>query len=344
MKILKNFNIAKQKVLVRCDFNVPFDEKGKILDDFKIRQSLPTIKYLIKNRAKIILMSHLGRPKKNQRYSLKVIALRLTRLLKQKVMFLDECLGPKVKKETEKIMPEEIILLENLRLYKQEEENDDRFAKELAGLADIYINDAFGACHRVHASVVGVPNYLPAVAGLLLEKEIKILTVLMKNPKKPLITIIGGKKVETKVKVIEKISIISDFVLIGDLLKREIIEKRISFQNNQKIIFSQNNTNKENDISLETIKLFRKKIMLAKTVFWNGPLGMTEREEFSKGTRAIIQAIIESRAFSVIGGGETIEFINRIGLIEKFNHVSTGGGAMLEFLSGAKLPGLEPLK
>lgn len=343
MKTLKDFNFKNKRVLLRCDFNVPFDEKGLISDDFRIKQSLPTIEYFKKKGAKIILMSHLGRPNKNQKYSLKPIGSRLEKLLEQKVKFLDKCLGKKIEKEIEKMKPGEIILLENLRFHEEEEENSANFAKELSKLGDIYINDAFSACHRSHASIVLLPKYLPSGAGLLLEKEIKVLTNLMESPEKPLLAIIGGKKVETKVKLIDKISEISDFVLIGGLIKKEIEQKKIKLKNPQKIISPVDDI-LTFDIGPKTIEHFKEKIFQAKTIFWNGPLGMTEKEEFTKGSKEIAKAIIESGAFSIIGGGETIEFINRIGLVDKFSHISTGGGAMLAFLAGEKLPGIEVLK
>ena len=343
MKTLKDFNFKNKRVLLRCDFNVPFDEKGLISDDFRIKQSLPTIEYLKKKGAKIILMSHLGRPNKNQKYSLKPIGSRLEKLLEQKVKFLDKCLGKKIEKEIEKMKPGEIILLENLRFHEEEEENSANFAKELSKLGDIYINDAFSVCHRSHASIVLLPKYLPSGAGLLLEKEIKVLTNLMESPEKPLLAIIGGKKVETKVKLIDKISEISDFVLIGGLIKKEIEQKKIKLKNPQKIISPVDDI-LTFDIGPKTIEHFKEKIFQAKTIFWNGPLGMTEKEEFTKGSKEIAKAIIESGAFSIIGGGETIEFINRIGLVDKFSHISTGGGAMLAFLAGEKLPGIEVLK
>ena len=385
MQILKDFNFKNKQVLVRCDFNVPLLLKkgeGEILDDFRIKQTIPTIEYLIKQGAKIILMSHLGRPEGRElKYSLKLIALRLEKLLNMKIRFVTDCIGEKMKKEVEKLKPSEIILLENLRFYKEEEENDENFAKELSELANIYVNDAFGASHRAHASIVGIPKYLPSGAGFLLEKEIKILTDLIKNPKKPLVAIIGGKKVETKTKLIDKITEIGDFILVGDLIKKEIEERNIQFKYPKKIVkpvmqvseanaayskrlrlssplrsanasiatqgnalhFSSSDIC-EKDINSQTIKLFKEKIALAKTIFWNGPLGMIEEEKFSKGSEEIAKAIIKSNAFSVIGGGETVEFINKLGLAEKFNHLSTGGGAMLEFLSGDSLPGIEALK
>jgi len=344
MKTIRDFNPKGKRVLIRCDFNVPLSPEGEILDDFRIKKTLPTIKYLIEKKAKVILISHLGRPKgRQEKYSLKPVAKKLERLFKNKVKFLDDCLGEKVANEIEKMKEKDIILLENLRFYKEEEENDERFAKKLSKLGDIFINDAFGASHRAHASIVGIPKFLISGAGLLLEKEIKILKNLLQNPQKPLVAIIGGKKVEDKVKAIDKISKVALFILVNGLIQREIKEKNIFFKFPQKLVEPVDEIDGK-DIGPMTISLFKQKIALAKTIFWNGPLGMIEKEEFQNGTKEIAKTIIESGAFSVIGGGETVEFINQLKLASKFNHVSTGGGAMLEFIAGEKLPGIEALK
>ena len=363
MKSLKDFNLKGKKVLVRVDFNVPLSEKGVILDDFRIKASLPTIEYLIKKRGKIILISHLGRPEGKfvKKFSLKTVALRLEKLLKRKVhpvklrlrrtafggfnrvKFLPDCLGEKVEKEIETMKEAEVVLLENLRFYKEEEKNDQNFAKNLAKLADVFVNDAFSVCHRSHASVVGITKYLPSGAGFLLEKEIKVLSQIIKNPKRPLVVIIGGKKVEDKAKVVEKFSKIADFVLTGDLVAKEIKKGKIKVKSLSKILFPLDS--KDNfDIGQKTIKIFQKIIQKAKTIFWAGPLGKIEERKYQRGTKEIIKAILKSQAFSVVGGGDTIEFINKIGLAEKFDHLSIGGGAMLKFLAGEKLPGLQSLK
>ena len=345
MKTLKDFNFKGKRVLVRCDFNVPLDEKGNILDDFRIRATIPTIEYLVKKGAKVILMSHLGKPEG------KVVEdLRLTPVQNKLMEYLDlsitkakDCLGKEIEDWIAEMKPGEILLLENLRFQKEEELNEENFAKNLAKLGDIYINDAFGACHRNHTSIVGVPKYLPSGIGFLIEKEMRVLTKFLKQPKKPLISIIGGKKVETKVKVIDKISEIADFILIAGLIKKEITERGIQLKYPQKIIGPIDEVAGGKDIGQKTINLLKEKIKKAKTIFWNGPLGKIEEKEFSKGTKEIAEAIVESKVFSVVGGGETVEFLNKLGLTSKFNHVSTGGGAMLVFLSGEKLPGLEVL-
>ena len=375
MKDLKDFNFENKKVLVRVDFNVSLSDKGSILDDFRIKKAIPTIKYLAEKGAKIILISHLGRPypwlsqgisnfqfpvSKKKEYSLKPIVKRLEKLLNNRirpvksvkkgaagpqfnrVRFLDDCIGDRVEKETGKIKSGEIILLENLRFYKEEEKNDKTFARKLSRLATIFINDAFSVCHRAHASVVGITKYLPSAAGFLLEKEIKALSQVVKRPKRPLVVIIGGKKIDDKAKVAEKFSKMADSLLVGDLVADEIKKGGISIKE-EKIIFPVEDKEKF-DISPKTVKIFKSKIKKAKTIFWAGPLGKVEEKKYQKGTRATARAIIESGAFSVIGGGDTLEFINKAGLAEKFSHVSTGGGAMLDFLAGEKMPGIEVLK
>ena len=345
MKTLQNFDVKGKRVLVRCDFNVPLGDQGEILDDFRIKETIPTIEYLLKEGAKIILMSHLGRPEGKIVESLRLTPIqdRLMEYLDLSIVKADDCVGPEIEKWTYEMLPGEILLLENLRFHKEEEENDERFAKKLSKLGDIFINDAFGASHRAHASIVGIPKFLISGAGLLLEEEIKILKNLLQNPQKPLVAIIGGKKVEDKVKAIDKISKVAHFILINGLIQREIKEKNIFFKFPQKLVEPVDEIDGK-DIGPVTISLFKQKIALAKTIFWNGPLGQIEKEEFQNGTKEIAKAIIKSCAFSVIGGGETVEFINQLKLASKFNQVSTGGGAMLEFIAGEKLPGIEALK
>lgn len=375
MKTLKDFNFKGKRVLLRCDFNVPLNEKGNILDDFRIRQAIPSIEYLIKKGGKILLISHLGRPEGKfvKKFSLRPVALRLRKLLKRKIRFLEDCIGERVEKEAAELRSSsrkrdgrrnlflrpspaladaraiketkigEVVLLENLRFYKEEQENDQDFAKALSRLGDIFINDAFSVCHRSHASVVGITKYLPSGAGLLLKKEIRVLSQVIENPKRPLVVVIGGKKVEDKAKVVEKFSKMADFVLTGGLVAEEIKKGKIKIKSPQKVFFPVDEKNGL-DIGQKTIKIFKEKIQKAKTIFWAGPLGKIEEKKYQKGTKAIARAISQSDAFSVVGGGDTVEFINRINHAEKFNHVSIGGGAMLEFLAGEKLPGLEALR
>jgi phosphoglycerate kinase len=345
VKTLKDFSVTDKRVLVRCDFNVPLDKKGNILDDFRIRQTLPTIKYLVDNKAKIILMSHLGEPggKVVPELKLDIVAEKLAEYLKFPIGKEDDCIGPDAETESNKLEPGRVLLLENLRFHKEETDNDQDFAKKLSYLGDIYVNDAFGVCHRDQASVTGVPGILPNCAGLLLEKEIESLDRVTINPEKPMVAIVGGIKVETKSKFIDKISKVADYVIISGLIAKEIADKNIKFEFPEKIIVPTGQLDAL-DINDESIKIFQEKIMQAKTILWNGPFGKFEDKEYAKGTLAIVKAIIDSGAFSVVGGGETVEFLNKQSMIDKFSHVSTGGGAMLQYLSGDKLPGLEALE
>jgi phosphoglycerate kinase len=346
MKTLKEFTANGRRVLVRCDFNVPTDNKGKILDDFKIRQSIPTIKYLIEQGAKVILMSHLDPESTgvaDRKYTMDNVGERLSEHLRMSIKKVNDSIGPEVDAQTRTLDDGEVLLLENLKFYKEEEDGDEEFAKKLSYLGDFYVNDAFGTCHRNYASIVGVPKNIPYCAGLLLEKEVKILGSFLRESEKPVVAIVGGKKVETKAKFIEKLLETTDFVLVSGLIAKEIEEKDIKFAFPQKIIVPLGQLDAP-DINEESVKIFEEKIMQAKTVLWNGPFGKFEEEKYSAGTLAIAKAIINSKAFSVVGGGETVEFLEKNGIIDKFSHVSTGGGAMLNYLSGDKLPGIEALE
>ena len=398
LKTIRDFEVKGKRVLVRVDFNVPLNEKGAILDDFRLVQTLPTIEYLLGKGAKVILISHLGRPNpeseirnpkkicrppcfamrsgqanpndqipiksrliakqlqgaerlvlipnSKQKLSLRPVAQRLEKLLKRKIIFLSDCIGDRVRREIKKMKAGEAVVLENLRFYRGEEENDPKFAKQLACLGEIFIQDAFAACHRQHASIVGLPKLLPAGIGLLLEKELGCLTRLSNNSQRPLVVIIGGAKVQTKIKLINKFSKIADWVLVGHLIKKEIDREQASAKYERIIepIDGLKEKGEYFDIGPKTIKLFSEKISRAETVFWNGPLGKIEEKNFTQGSLAIAKAIIKSDAYSVVGGGETIAFLREYNLRSKFNFVSTGGGAMLAFLSGEKLPGIEAIK
>lgn len=349
MKTLKEFTLFDKRVLVRCDFNVPIDEKGNILDDFRIRQALPTIKYLIDHKAKIILMSHLGEPDGKIVPELKLdkVAEKLAGYVNFPIGKEDDCVGLEVEEESKKVESGKILLLENLRFHKEEtlpegSSNLD-FAKKLSYLGDIYVNDAFSVCHRDNASVALVPQFLPNCMGLLLEEEIESLDKVMKNPEKPLVVIVGGTKVETKAEFINNISKVADCVIISGLIDKEVTEKNIKFACPEKIVVPVGQLDSP-DISLESVKMFKEKILPGKTILWNGPFGKFEDGKDAGGTLAIANAIIDSGAFSVVGGGETIEFLDKRGMIDKFSHVSTGGGAMLSYLAGDKLPGIEALQ
>ena len=392
MKTIRDFDVNNKRVLVRAGFDVPLDEKGGILDDFRVQKSLPTIRHLIERDAKVILISHLGRPQKaqssklktqshnlklktKQKFSLRVVALRLGELLNMPVKFIDDCVGDKVEQEVGKMSAGEIILLENLRFYNEETEGSAEFAEKLARLGDVFIQDGFSVCHREHSSITGIPKFLPSAMGFLVEQEIKILSELLEQPQRPLIVIMGGAKAKTKIKALNKISEIADQVLIGHLIEKEISRHRHNERREfsrtsgarqsipvrhceergsatkqslpQKIIApidSLRANNKDLDIGAETIDLFARKILKAKTIFWNGPLGDINDKRFTDGSLEIAKAIIASRAYSIVGGGDTVGFLHQNNLRDKFNFVSTGGGAMLAFLAGSPLPGLSALK
>ncbi len=345
MKLLTNFDVAGKRILVRCDFNVPLDDNGQVSEDFKIRQTLPTINYLRGKGAKIILMSHLG--DKETAPSLEPVKKVLESVLGFAIKKTDDCIGTAVENEVLKLQDGEVLLLENVRMHKEEKENNPEFAKELSHLADIYINDAFAVCHRNHASVAGVPQYLPHGAGLLLEKEVENLGRILQNPVHPMLALVGGTKVSTKATFIEKISQVADVVIVSGLIKKEMQENsrlRQGFGVPKEKIIGPVGDLAALDISEESITLFKEHIMAAKTILWNGPFGKYEDEQYKKGTLEIAKAIVASGAFSVAGGGETVEFLQKEGMMDQFSHVSTGGGAMLAYLAGEELPGLKALE
>ncbi len=379
LKSIRDFEIKGKRVLLRTDFNIPLDEKGEIEDDFRIKQTIPTIQYLIKKGAKIILISHLGRPKgKSKKYSLKPVSSRIEELLNKKIRFTD-------KEEVGDINEGEIVLMENLRFHPEEMENDQGFAQRLSKLGEIYINDAFSVCHRNHASIVGIPKILPSGIGLLLENEINALSKVIENPKRPLIAVIGGIKLSTKIGIIKNFLKTADHLLLGgkifepfliakgilvgktflseemenELEKINLTDPKIHLPVDGVISLSGleedylhksaiGKVRKDEgifDIGPETIKLFSLLIESAGTIILSGPMGYFEREPFDIGSKSIVQAIIKNdSAFKVAGGGETNMFLAKYGFREKFNHISTGGGAMLAFLAGNKLPGIEALK
>lgn len=344
MRNITDFNVENKRILIRCDFNVPLDDSGNILDDFKIKETLPTIQYLIENKAKIILISHLGDPNGGviEYLRLDKVKNRIEELIGTEIKKAEDCTGLEVQDYVSHLNSGEILLLENLRFHEEEKNNDTEFAKELSKLGDIFVNDAFAECHRSYASIVGIPNYLPHGAGLLLEKEIKNLSNVLENPERPMIILIGGKKVHDKAKFIERMLVIADSIIVSGLIKKELDDKKMNFKGQEKILWPSGDLEAQ-DISEETIKTFKENIAKAQTIVWNGPFGKTEDENFINGTLQIAEAIIKGGAYSVVGGGSTVDFIRDYHLLSKFNHVSTGGGAMLEFLSGEKLPGIEAL-
>jgi len=389
MKTLKDFDFKDKKVLLRTDFNVPLSEQGEVADDFRIRMSVPTIEELLKRNASIIIISHSGRPGEKdtdrRNLSLKPIAERLERLLGREVRFLDDCLGRAVEEEASRMKRGDVLLLENLRFYSQEKENDEGFAKALASLADIFINDAFAVCHRSHASIVEVPRFLPSAAGPLLQKEIRVLSQFLENPERPSVGIIGGAKVSTKIKLIPNLLKKVDHLLLGGKMANDImavkgISTNLPLPDDEKTVKSMRAINLSNpkihlpmdlivspdkvgniytrvagpgeikkdelalDIGPKTVDVFSSIIKEAKTVFWNGSLGMAEQEKFSSGSLGVASAIAQSQAFSILGGNDTVAFVRENALQDGFSHLSTGGGAMLEFLSKGHLVGLSALK
>lgn len=341
MKTLYDAEIKKgTRVLVRCEFNCPLSEEGKILDDRRIQAVIPTIQYLSEKNAKIILMGHLGRPggKVVENLRLTPIVDRFFNYLNLQISKAPGCVGEDIEKMVKEMRIGEVLLLENLRFHKGEERNDDAFARRLALLGDIFVNDAFGVCHRNHASVAGVPKYLPSFAGFSLEEEIKVMTQTLENSERPLVAVFGGAKIDTKLPVIEKFLDIADYILVGGKISNEI-----NFFN-PKIYLPVDSIGNGSDIGPKTQNKFKKIISRAKTIVLNGPMGYLEKKEFENGTKEIIEAISKSKAFKIAGGGETILAIFKYNLQGKFDFISTGGGAMLKFLTGEKLPGIEALE
>ncbi len=380
MKKLKDFDLQGKNVLIRCDLNAPVSPEGKVLDNFRIKSVLPTIRYLIKEKARVILIAHLE--KRDKTYSLKHLINELEELLDQKVFFFSDYLKKRARKTIEeKVDFGEVVLLENLRFHKGEKKNSDSFAKKLASLGDVFANNAFSVCHRPHASIIGIPKYLSSTVGFLFQKELENLNKLLENPERPFVVIIGGVKIKTKGKAVLNSLRIADFVLVGSKIQEHIFSQKGILENrdlpvfdfldkidldDEKVVFpkdgvfaSQKTRNnlrkapikdlKENedflDIGPESIREFKKKIKSAKTILWSGPVGMFEDERFDDGTKAIVKAILKNEpSFSVAGGGETISFIRKYDLKEGFDFLSTGGGAMLRLLDKKPLPGIKALK
>jgi len=388
-KTIEDIDVSGKRVLVRVDFNVPLDENRNITDDKRIRAALPTIKYLVDNKAKTILVSHLGRPKEGpeEKYSMKPTAVRLSELLGQPVIMANDVVGPDAKAKAAALKEGEVLMLENVRFHKEETKNDPAFAKELASLAEIYVNDAFGTAHRAHASTAGVADYLPAVCGYLIQKEIEIMGKALSNPERPFVAILGGAKVSDKISVIENLIDKVDTLIIGGgmaytFLKAKGYKIGNSICEEDKIELAKSLMEKAEkkgvqlmlpigsivgkefkpdteykyvpsddmpdgwmgmDIGSQTIEYFSKEIRKAKTIVWNGPMGVFEFENFANGTREIARAVAESGAVSIVGGGDSAAAIEQLGFADKITHISTGGGASLEFLEGKVLPGIAVL-
>ncbi len=389
-KTIRDIDLKNKKVLVRCDFNVPLDEEGNITDNRRIVGALPTIQYLLEQNCKVILCSHLGRPKGEVKpeFSLKPVAEELQRLLKKEVKLAEDVTGPSARALTENMRPGDIVLLENVRFDPREEKNEESLSKEFASLAEVYVNDAFGTAHRAHSSTEGVAKFLPAVSGFLIEKELNFLGNALENPKRPFMAILGGKKVSEKIGVIDSLLEKVDTLIIGggmaytffksmgysvgnsiceldklDLARGAMAkakEKGVKLMLPVDNIIADEFSNDANvkaiqsdqipdgweglDIGPKTIAMFEEELKKAKTILWNGPVGLSEFPKFANGTDSLARLLASmDDCVTIIGGGDSAAAIERNGLSDKMTHISTGGGASLEFLEGKKLPGIECL-
>ena len=388
-KTVRDIDLKGKKVLVRCDFNVPMDDDKNITDTTRIIAAIPTIKYLLENDCAIILCSHLGRPKGEFKpeFSLKPVAKELSKILGKEVAMAEDVIGEDAKTKAANLKSGEIMLLENVRFHREETDNDEGFAKELASMAEVYVNDAFGAAHRAHASTAGVAKFLPAVSGFLIEKELECLGDAINNPERPFVAILGGAKVSDKIGVIDSLLEKVDTLLIGggmaytffkaqgyevgnsiceldklDLAKEAMEKAKAKGVNlvlpvdtkvgkefkpdteSKTVAWTEIPADWEGfDIGEKTIEIFTEEIKKAKTVIWNGPLGLFEFPQFSVGTNAIARLLATIDAKTIIGGGDSAAAVKKAGLEDKMTHISTGGGASLEFLEGKKLPGIECL-
>jgi phosphoglycerate kinase len=384
-KTVRDIDVAGKRVLVRVDFNVPL-EKGQVTDDTRIRAALPTIRYLIDHRARVILMSHLGRPKGGPSDDLRLepVARRLSELLGQEVHYVRDCIGPEVEAAVQALGEGEVLLLENLRFHPEEEKNDPAFAAQLAKLGDVYVNDAFGAAHRAHASTAGIAQYLPAVAGFLMEKELTFLGKALESPERPFITILGGAKISDKIGVIRNLLSRVDRLLIGGGMANTFL-KAMGYEMGDSLVEMESldvarellqaagdklrlpvdvviadrfDNDAERrvvkvdavpagwrvlDIGPETVAAFRAELANAKTVVWNGPMGVFEFPNFAAGTFAIAETLASLPATTIVGGGDSVAAVQKAGVAYQITHISTGGGASLEFLEGRTLPGVAAL-
>ncbi len=389
-KSIRDVDLKEKTVIMRVDFNVPLDKEGNIIDDTRIRAALPSIQYVLEQNTKLILMSHLGRPKGQVKEELRLtpVSARLSELLGKEVIQSKDSIGEETKKIVSGMQTGDVMLLENLRFHKEEEENDPEFAKALADYADIYVNDAFGTAHRAHASTEGIAHYLPAVGGFLIEKEIEFLGKLVFQPEHPYVAIIGGAKVSSKIGVLEKLIEKVDVMIIGGgmcytFLKAKGFEVGNSLVETEKVNLAFELIKKADergiqfilpldhivadkvdesarirtvdtnaipsdmiglDIGPKTIRVLKKEVKKGKTILWNGPMGVFEIEKFAKGTNQLAKMLASCSGMTVVGGGDSVAAVNKIGVADKIDHVSTGGGASLEFLEGKELPGIEALQ
>ena len=390
IKTIKDIDVANKRVLMRVDFNVPL-KGGAITDDTRVQAALPTIRYILDQKGtSLIVMSHLGRPKgkRNESISLKPVSKRLSELLNGRVIMAEDCIGSAVEQQAADLQAGEILLLENLRFHEEEEKNDEAFAQSLGKLGNVYVNDAFGAAHRAHASTEGVTNYLQAVGGLLMEKEVLFLSRVLENPEPPMVAIIGGAKVSTKIAVLESLLPKCNTLIIGGgmaytFLKvqdktvgKSLLEEDYYDTARELLILAQKkgveiilpvdhvvaDEFSENaqpqyvagadipdgkvamDVGTKTLDIFRDRIKSAKLLIWNGPMGVFEFEPFARGTLDTAEMVANCDGITVVGGGDSVAAVNKFGLAEKIDHVSTGGGASLEFLEGKALPGIKALQ
>lgn len=384
-KSVRDLDVRGKRVLVRVDFNVPVKD-GQVTDDTRIQRALPTIRYLLSEGARPILISHLGRPKgeRDPKYAMDPVARHLEKLLNKQVLKLDDAVGPEVEEKLDSWDGQGVVLLENSRFYSGETKNDPEFSRQLASLADLYVDDAFGAAHRAHATTVGVAELLPSAAGLLMEEEIDYLDGVLKNPERPFVAILGGAKVSDKLGVIKSLLDKADILLIGgamcftffkaqgyeignSLVEEDYLDeaKQLMQEAGGKLVLPVDVVVAEKmeedaesqtvpvdsipanqmglDIGPETVELFRGHIADARTIFWNGPMGVFEIEAFAKGTEGVARAVAESEATSVIGGGDSVAAVRKLGLEDRMSHISTGGGASLEYVEGKELPGVAVL-
>src|SRR5512141_998907 len=393
LRTIDTLDLGGKRVFIRVDFNVPLDEQGRVSDDQRIRAALPTIQYALKHRAKVILASHLGRPKgkpeDKKTFTLLPVAERLQQLLDMDVIFADDCIGDGVKKLVAELQPGKVLLLENLRFHPEEEGNDEAFAKELASIADVWVNDAFGTAHRAHASTAGMARFVKEkAAGFLIQKEVEYLGKALGHPAHPFVAIVGGAQVSDKIKVLENLIAKADAICIGGAmactfledqaggvgrslvekdkleLARQILDraaaKKVDLllpvdhvcgaepkETARRVVVNDRAIPADLmglDIGPKTLDRYRQRILAAKTVFWNGPMGLFEQKPWAEGTFGVAKAMAQSPAVTVVGGGDSAAAVEEAGLVDKMKHVSTGGGASLEFIEGRVLPGIQVLE